>query len=243
MTTAMTVGRTVGALLIAQMTAGYVTNFVLLESAMGPPGFLENAASHATQVGAAALLGIVAGALSLAIAITVLPVLRRFSERMALTFVALSIVALALSVVENAKVMSLLSLSQAYAASNAADPASFAGLRGVVAAARNWAHFSQLIVGGSTFVALFAALYRFALIPRVLAGFAVIGAALQMTTVARPFFGAQVVFPLLAPAGIAFLLAALWLLVKGLADRDVGAASHAAAADSLARTADRAPRS
>jgi uncharacterized protein DUF4386 len=243
MTTAMTVGRTVGALLIAQMTAGYVTNFVLLESAMGPPGFLENAASHATQVGAAALLGIVAGAGSLAIAITVLPVVRKYSERMALTFVALSTVALALSVVENAKVMSLLSLSQAYATSTGADPASFAGLRGVVAAARNWAHFSQLIVGGSTFVALFAALYRFALIPRVLAGFAVIGAALQMTTVARPFFGAQVVFPLLAPAGIAFLLAALWLLVKGLADPDVGAASHAAAADNLGRTAGRAPRS
>lgn len=243
MTTATNVGRIAGAVLIAQMTAGFVTNFVLLESAMGPPGFLVNAASHATQVGAAALLGIAAGAGSLAIAITVLPVLRKYSERMALTFVALSTIALALSVVENAKVMSLLSLSQAYAASNGADPASFAGLRGVVAAARNWAHFSQLIVGGSTFVALFAALYRFALIPRVLAGFAVAGAALQMVTVARPFFGAQVIFPLLAPAGIAFLLAAVWLLVKGLADPDVGAASHAAAADSPSRTATRAPRS
>ena len=133
-------------------------------------------------------------------------------------FLALSTAALALSVVENAKVMSLLSLSQAYAATNGADAASFAGLRGVVAAARNWAHFSQLIVGGSTFVALFAALYRFALIPRVLAGFAVLGAALQMATVARPFFGGQVIFPLLAPAGIAFLLSAVWLIIKGFAD-------------------------
>jgi uncharacterized protein DUF4386 len=221
MTTAINVGRTAGALLIAQMTAGYVTNFVLLESAMGPPGFLVNAASHATQVGAAALLGIVAGALSLAIAITVLPVLWKRSERMALTFVALSAVALSLSVVENAKVMSLLSLSQAYAASSSADPAAFAGLRGVVAAARNWAHFTQLIVGGSTFLALFAALYRFALIPRVLAGFAIAAAALQMVTVARPLFGAPVIFPLLAPAGIAFLLAAVWLLVKGMADKPV----------------------
>jgi hypothetical protein len=243
MSTATNVGRIAGALLIAQMTAGYVTNFVLLESAMGPPGFLVTAASHATQVGAAALLGIAAGAVSLATAITLLPVLWKLSERMALTFVALSAVALALSVVENAKVMSLLSLSQAYAASNGADPASFAQLRGVVAATRNWAHFSQLIVGGSTFVALFATLYRFALIPRVLAGFAVIAAALQMVTVARPFFGAQVIFPLLAPAGIAFLLSAVWLLVKGLADPDVGVASHAAAADSLPPTANRGPRS
>jgi hypothetical protein len=218
MTTAMSAGRVAGVLLIVQMTAGYVTNFVLLEPATAPPGFLVNAAPHALQVGAAALLGIVAGAISLAIAITVLPVLRRLSERMAMLFLALSTAALALSVVENAKVMSLLSLSQAYAATNGADAASFAGLRGVVAAARNWAHFSQLIVGGSTFVALFAALYRFALIPRVLAGFAVLGAALQMATVARPFFGGQVIFPLLAPAGIAFLLSAVWLIIKGFAD-------------------------
>jgi len=219
MTTATNVGRTVGVLLIAQMIAGYVTNFVLLQPALDPPGFLVNAAPHASRVGAAALLGIVSAAFSLAIAITVLPILRQLSERMALLFLALSVAALSLAVVENAKVMSLLSLSQAYAASNGADSASFQGLRGVVAAARNWAHFSQLIVGGSTFVALFAALYRFALIPRVLAGFALAAAALQIATVARPFFGAQVIFPLLAPAGIAYLLSAVWLMVKGFPDK------------------------
>jgi len=219
MTTATNVGRTVGVLLIAQMIAGYVTNFVLLQPALDPPGFLVNAAPHASRVGSAALLGIVSAAFSLAIAITVLPILRQLSERMALLFLALSVAALSLAVVENAKVMSLLSLSQAYAASNGADSASFQGLRGVVAAARNWAHFSQLIVGGSTFVALFAALYRFALIPRVLAGFALAAAALQIATVARPFFGAQVIFPLLAPAGIAYLLSAVWLMVKGFPDK------------------------
>jgi len=218
MTNAMNAGRTVGVLLIVQMTAGYVTNFVLLGAATAPPGFLVNAAPHATTLGAAALLGMIAGGMSLAIAITVAPILWRLSERMTLTVLALSTVALSLAVVENAKVMSMLSLSQAYAATNGADPASFAGLRSIVATARNWAHFTHLIVGGSTFVALFAALYRFALIPRVLAGLVVAGAALQMTTVARPLFGAQVIFPLLAPAGIALLLAAVWLIVKGLAE-------------------------
>jgi len=221
MTTARSAGRIAGALLIAQMTGGFVTNFVLLQPALDPPGFLVNAAAHAQRVGAAALLGMVTGALSLAIAITVLPVLRKFSERMTLTFLALSVAALSLSVVENAKVMSLLSLSQTYAASNGSDPAAFAGLRSVVAASRNWAHFTQLIVGGSTFVVLFATLYRFALIPRALAGFALAAGALQIATVARPFFGAQVVFPLLAPAGIAYLLAAAWLLAKGFPDKSL----------------------
>ena len=217
MMTAMNAGRTAGVLLLVQMTAGYVTNFVLLQPGTAPPGFLVNAAPHATSVGAAALLGMAAGGMSLAIAITLAPILWRLSERMTLTVIALSTVALSLAVVESARVMSMLSLSQAFAATNGADPAAFAGLRGVVAAARNWAHFTHLIVGGSTFVALFATLYRFALIPRLLAGFAAAGAALQMATVARPLLGGQVIFPLLAPAGIALLLAALWLITRGLA--------------------------
>ena len=230
MTTATSVGRTVGVLLIVQMTAGYVTNFVLLQPAIAPPGFLVNAAPHATSIALAALAGIVSGAFGLAIAVTLLPVVRKLSERMALSFLALGTVGLALAVVESAKVMSMLSLSQAYAAANGADPASFAGLRGVVAASRNWAHFSHLLISGATLSIFYAALYRFALVPRVLAAAGLFAAALQIATISLPFFGGKVIFPLLAPLGLANLAVAIWLIVKGCADTDARAASRAAAA-------------
>src|SRR5262245_47949534 len=112
MSTARSAGRTAGVLIILQGIGGYLTNFGLLGPAMAPPGFLVNAAPNALRVGVAALVGIVAGALSTAIAITVLPVFRKHSETMALWFLALAIAALSLAVVENGKVMSLLSLSQ-----------------------------------------------------------------------------------------------------------------------------------
>jgi hypothetical protein len=219
MSTAKNAGRTAGALIILQGIGGYLTNFGLLGPAIAPPGFLVNAAPHATRVGAAALVGIVAGALATAIAITVLPVFRKYSETMALWLLALAIAVLSLATVENAKVMSLLSLSQAYAASGATDPAAFEGLRGVVAEARNWAHFSHIVVGGTTFLVFYATTFRFALIPRALAAFGMAAVALQIATVSRPFFGGEVIFPLLAPAGIVHLLLALWLLAKGFADR------------------------
>ena len=129
------------------------------------------------------------GAFAAAIAITVLPVFKKYSERMALWFLALAIAALSLAVVENGTVMSMLSLSKAYAASNSADPAAFEGLRGVVAASRNWAHFTHLVVGGSTFFVLYATQFRFALIPRALAAFGMAAVALQIATVCLPFFG------------------------------------------------------
>lgn len=243
MTNARTLGGTVGVLLIVQMTAGYVTNFVLLQPATDPPGFLVNAAPHALAVAGSALLGMVNGSLALAIAITVLPVVRKLSERMALTFVALGAVGLSLAVVENAKVMSLLSLSQAYAAAHGTDPAAFEGLRGVVAAARNWAHFSHLLIDGATLAVFYSVLYRFAFVPRALAAFGLCAVVLQLATISLPFFGGDVIFPLLAPLGIANLAVAILLLVKGLADPDAGAASRASSADSPARARSRIPRS
>jgi hypothetical protein len=149
MTTAKNAGRIAGALILVQGIGGYIVNFGLIAPATAPPGFLVNAAPHALRVGMTALLGIFMGAFATAIAITVWPVLKKHSERMALSFLALAIAALALAVVENGRLMSMLSLSQAYAASGAADPAAFEGLRGVVAAARNWAHFTHLIIGCS----------------------------------------------------------------------------------------------
>jgi len=218
MTNTRNAGRIAGALLIAQGIGGFVTNFVLLQPAIDPPGFLVNAAPNALRVGAAALIGILTGALALAIAITVLPVLRKFSERMALAFVALGSVALALAAVESGTMMSLLSLSEAYSQSGA-DAASFEGVRRVVAAARNWAHYTHLVLGGLTLSLLYIALLRFALIPRALAAFGLIAGALQIVTISRPFFGAPVVFFLLAPLGLANLSVALWLLIKDLPDK------------------------
>jgi hypothetical protein len=219
MSTASNAGRIAGVLILMQGIGGYVTNFALVGPAFAPPGFLVNASPHALRLGVSALLGIITGALSTAIAITVLPYFRNYSERMALWLLALAIAGLSLSVVEHGKVMSLLSLSQAYAASGAADPAAFAGLRGVVAASRNWAHYTQLLVGGATLFVLYATLCRFALVPRVIAAFGMAAFALQMATISLPFFGGRVIFPLLAPAGIANLALALWLLTKGFADK------------------------
>jgi hypothetical protein len=195
----MNAGRAVGTLLLAQGIGGFLVNFVLLQPAISPPGFLVNAAPHATRVGVSAL--------------------------MALWFLALGIAAISLAAVENGTVMSLLSLSKAYAASGA-DPASFEAVRGVVAASRNWAHYSHLVVGGATLLTFYAVLYRFTLVPRVLAAFGLVAVLLQLLTVSRPFFGAQVIFFLLAPLGLANLAVAVWLLVKGFADPDVYAASR-----------------
>ena len=95
-------------------------------------------------------------------------------------------------------------------------------LRGVVGAPRNWSHLIHLLMGGLTLLAMYAALFRFRLVPRWLAGFGILAALSQMIAVTKPLYGGWVLFPLLAPLGAAQLLLIGWLLVKGLQPRGNG---------------------
>jgi hypothetical protein len=216
MSVARSAGRTIGVLILAQMVGAALVNFALLEPVFAAPGFLVNAASHSQQMGLAALLGLATGALSVGVAITAFPVFRCYSPAMALWLVALAVVGLSLTAVESISVMSLLSLSEAYGKGGAADRDLFQALRVVVASSRNWTHYIGLTVAGSTLLVLYGVLYRFALIPRALAGFGLAAVVLQLVTVALPLFGHDIVFPMLLPLGLAQLFLALWLVARGL---------------------------
>jgi Domain of unknown function (DUF4386) len=208
-------GRAIGLLFLTQMVAAAVGNFVLLAPVFAAPGFLENAAAHPNRMGVTALLGIATGSLSIAIAILAFPVFRPRSQALALGLVALAVAGFALAVVENANLMSLLSLSQAYARAGAGDREAFQSLRVVVASARNWSHFLGLLVSGSLLGVFHLTLYRFALLPRALAAFGLAAVLSQMISVALPLFGHGVVFPMLAPLGVCQLVVALWLITAG----------------------------
>ncbi len=209
--------RWLAAVLLAQMVVGPIANFGLLGAVFsGTGGFLLNAAPHATALASAALLSIALAVISAGIAIVLWPVLRPLSERMALGLAMLGAACIALSGFENAGLLSTLSLSQAYAAAGAPDEALFQTLRGAVGAQRNWAHLIHLLVGGGTLLVMYAALFRFRLVPRWLAGFGVLAAISQMIGVAKPLFGGWVIFAMLAPLGVAHLALAGYLLRKQL---------------------------
>jgi hypothetical protein len=220
-------GRTIGVLLLAQIVAGPIVNFALLGPAFAAPGFLVNAVAHSTQVSIAALLGLLLGALSLGVAIAAFPILRQSSHVPALWLLALATASFTLTAVESSTVLSLLSLSQAYAAADVANDGLFQTLRTVVGSARNWMHYVGLIVTGSTIFVLYGALFRLALVPRVLAAFGAGSALLQLVAVTMPLFGHRIVFPMLLPLGLSHLALAGWLLTRGFGARGKVAASIA----------------
>lgn len=208
-------GRIIGILIILQMIGGVVVNFVLEAPLFDAPGFLVNAASHSRQIGLAALLGLTMEALWIGIAITAFPILYPRAQTMALGLLAFAVVVLAVAAVENAGVMSMVSVSETYDKASAVEREQLQAVRVVVASARNWAHYMGRILDGVAIFVFYAALYRLTLIPRALAGFGLIAVALMITGVAMPFFGHGVVFPMLAPLGVSQLILAVWLIAKG----------------------------
>jgi hypothetical protein len=142
------------------------------------------------HVGPAVLLGLLTTLMLVGVAITAFPVLWQHSRTMPLWLLSLAVVSLGITAVENIGVLSA---------------ASF----------RDYAHYMAKIFDGATNFAFYVALYRFALVPRVLALFGLAAAPLMIASLTLPFFGRDVVFPLLAPMGLSQLILALWLVAKG----------------------------
>src|SRR5262245_10500158 len=132
--------RIIGALILLQMVGGGLVNFVLEAPLVGAPGFLVNAAPHAQQIALGVLLSLVVEGSWIGVAITAFPVFWQRSRAIAPCLVALGGVVLAVAVVENVGVMSMVSLSEAYAKASAADREHLQVVRVVVASARNWGH-------------------------------------------------------------------------------------------------------
>jgi Domain of unknown function (DUF4386) len=212
-------GRIIGVALIVQMAGSALVNFGLEAPLFEPPGFLVSAASHSLQIGVAALTGLLIESLWVAIAVIMYPIFYQRSRTIALGLFALTVVTLAVAVVENAGVMSMVSLSEAYAKASVVEREHLEAVRVAVASARNWAHYMGRLMDGVAAFAFYVGLYRLELVPRVIAVFGLVTVPMMVSGIVMPFFGHAVVFPLLAPLGFSQLALAVWLLAKGLRDQ------------------------
>ena len=219
MTSARRAGRIIGVLMLVKAPIAPVVNFTLLGPAIAAPaGFLATAAGQSTQVTGAVLLMLAMGALSLGIAITALPVLRQYSEAMALWLLTITVIGVAGVLVEGFALQSMLSLSQEYVNAGAGDAGRFQVLGAWAASARNSAHFTNFVISGAGSLVFYAALFRFALVPRVISALGVVASVLLMAGGLIPLFGYPTVMLLFVPIGVVGLALMLWLLVRGFAE-------------------------
>ncbi|HEX9423016.1 MAG TPA: DUF4386 domain-containing protein [Pyrinomonadaceae bacterium] len=211
------VGRIIGVLLLIQL-AGLIVPFVLLNS-LTRRDFLANSATASFQIKVAVFLLFANCALTIVIAITAWPIFRQYSEPMALCLLAVSVIMFSLQAVDNAHILSMVSLSQQYIDAGGSN-GPFQTLAAVVGSIRRWGHYSELLVIDAWIFLLYVCLYRFAVVPRALAVFGLITVILHFAAIPlRGFLGYSLVTPLGVPMALSHFVLALWLMVKGFVER------------------------
>lgn len=219
MKSAQRVGRLIGILLFIQI-AGLVVPFVLLHPlTTGSRDYLANAAGASFQIKMAVFLLFANCALTIGIAIAAWPIFRQYSEAMALWFLAASVIMFVLQAVDNAHILSMLSLSRQYAQAAGPDDL-FQALAAMLGSTRRWAHFTELLVIDGWILLLYSVLYRFALVPRTLAAFGLLTVILHFVGIPLPgFLGYGIVTLMGVPMAFSHIALALWLTTRGFKER------------------------
>lgn len=219
MQVSISVGRAVGLLLLVQLVTGLMLPYILLLPVSTPAGaFLESAAGMATTVRLSVLMLFVGSAVSLGIAAAQWPSVRERHGQLGLWLLALAVMNFTLQLAENAQWLTLLSISQGYASSGAADASVFQALGVAAHASFRWAHYSHILIVVAWLLTLYLLLYRGSLVPRALATFGMGAALLHFIGIILPTFGGyRMPYPEFfgMPLGLATLVVALWLMAKG----------------------------
>ena len=221
MTSEKNAGRTVGVLLLLHLAAGLIVPFILLHPLVSPPGFLVSAAAIPNQVRVAVMLLFAGSPLAIGVSCAALQTFRQYSSAAAHWLLALAAAGFALQAADNAHLLSMLSLSQAYAEAGPSSGQLFQTVEVAVGALRKWSHYSALLVVGCWIFLLYSFLYRFRLVPRLLAAFGLLGAVGQIAGVTlRGLWGYPPETRLAVPLAPAYAALAVWLMVKGFPARE-----------------------
>jgi hypothetical protein len=215
MRSAKSAGRLIGILLVVQL-AGLIVPFVLLHPlTTAPSEWLANAAASSFQIKAAVFLLFANCALTIGIPVAAFSVFREYSYAMALLLVAAGVIMFTLQAVDNAHMMSMLSLSQRYVQEAGQDEL-YRMLAAAVGSTRRFVHFAELFAIDAWIFLLYIILYRFALVPRLLAAFGLITVLLHVTGIPLPLFlGYGSVTLMGATMAVSHIALGAWLMVKG----------------------------
>ena len=218
MDSARNAGRTIGIAILVQVVLSPPVYFRWMRPATSSD-FLANAAASAGIVRFGMLMTFVLGAMTIVASLAAFPIIKTHSQRLALAYVAMATIGFATLTADTVALRNLLALSLEFAKPGA--PEELLQTLATIGRA-NWisAHYTNLTIAHATTFLLFVILFRFALVPRVLAALGMAASALSTTTVASTLMAQPIPFSRgVMPMAVMTLTLIIWLLFRGLADK------------------------
>jgi len=214
-----TTARVVGGLFIAATVAGVLS--LVLEQPVVADDYLTQTSLNENRVATGTLLELIMAIAIVAIPIAIYPVLRRFSERLALGYVVARTIEGVTFVISAMGVLTLLTLSREFVDAGAPAASHYQTLGASLVAGRDWVN---AVLGVTAFslsaLMLNYVLFQARLVPRWLSVWGLVGATLFVAAGVMVLYGldepsstTQVVLDL--PLAVQEMVFAVWLIVKG----------------------------
>jgi len=217
MRSSLRTARTVGVLFLVSY-ASFITGSALLANALDASTDLGAVHANSTQVIAGVLLQFVNDAAVIGIAVLLYSFLKRYGESLSLWYVGLKIIEAGAYVVARVMTLSLITVSEKYAAAGAADAPDFEAVRSVLLGGIYWAGqmgTAAFVLGG---FAMYGLLYRSSLVPRFISVWGLIAVVLLIAAnlaAPDPSGDFQPAMLLFLPMVLNELFLAVWLIAKG----------------------------
>ncbi|MFW2381392.1 MAG: DUF4386 domain-containing protein [Acidimicrobiales bacterium] len=208
--------RGVGALFVLATLSSSV-GFILLDPVLDDSDLLAGVAAEETQVMLGAFLLLVNSIAVVIIAVLLYPILKDHNAQLARLYPPSRIVESVVLVIGVVGVLSLVTLSEGYVPTDP-DAAAFGASAESLLAVYDWgALLGILLFFGLAGLILNAVLFQSGLIPRWLAAWGLIGAALLLVEGAFESFGTDGLEALSIPIAVQEMVFAGWLIVRGFA--------------------------
>ncbi len=217
-----------GVLYVLGMVAGVLSVAPSVDS----QDYLVKAAANETQVMMAAFSQLIMVAAYVGIAIVLYPLLRKYSEGLALGFVGFRVIAGAFIFIGVIILLLLVTVSQEFVSSGAPAASYFQTLGGLLRTGRDLVNHVGMILALSFGALLFySLLFRTKLVPRWLSGWGLVGAASSIVASLLIMFRLVEVLTttyvaLNVPMAVQELVLATWLVAKGFNPSALDAASR-----------------
>ncbi len=213
-----------GTLILTSVAASIVGGNLIL-SVIKLPDFLAAMPSSRIQMSTGIFLELICAVLVIGIPITLFPILRRYSERIAIGFVVFRSIEAIFTIICEVAILSILSLGLQYARTDISNPAVLSSLGNALATAHYWAYDMVCIATGIAYLIFFCLCHRARLLPRFLTLWGLIGMPVFLALVLSGmianhpgmlFRGEYPANIIVLPASLNELFLAIWLIVRGL---------------------------
>lgn len=207
-------GRIVGVLFLLNFVAGIIIYQILQGPVLFSKEFIALGAEKSSNLIISILLSVINGTASIAIAMILLPIFKKYHAKLAMAYLVFCVVYFMAMMVDNFSVFSMMQFSQEHAQNVNENSDSVQVLGDLLYKRHWWTHYISLLTSCLPVFVLYYNLFLSKLIPRAISIFGLVAVTLMFIQTLASIFGHSISMMLMIPMGLIQLTLPLWLIIK-----------------------------